>query len=203
MPIKDKRVDDYISKAKPFAQPVLKHIRSLVHKAIPEIEETMKWSFPHFEYKGNICSFASFKEHLAFGFWKAAIMKDPDKILVNANAMGQLGKIKSLTDLPPDKILINYLKEAQRLNDEGIKLPATTKTGKPKPPLEIPVYFLKAIKKDKKAFETFENFSPSHKREYVEWITEAKTDTTRDKRITSAIEMMSEGKPRNWKYMKK
>lgn len=203
MPISEKRVDAYISKANPFAQPILKHLRTLVHKAIPDIEEKIKWGFPNFDYKGPICSMASFKEHMAFGFWKATIMKDPDKILDKNEAMGQLGRIKSLKDLPSDKILTKYIKEAVRLNEEGIKLPAMTKTGKPKPPIEVPDYFMKLLTKNKKALETFENFSPSHKREYVEWITEAKTEPTREKRLTAAIEMMSEGKSRNWKYERK
>lgn len=203
MPVTNIRVDEYITKAKPFAQPILKHLRMLVHKAVPEVEEKIKWGFPNFDYKGPLCSMASFKEHLAFGFWKATILNDPDKILDTTNAMGQLGRIKSLKDLPSDKILLKYLKEAARLNEEGIKLPAMTKTGKPKPPLEVPDYFMKAMKKNKKAFETFEKFSPSHKREYVEWITDAKTEATREKRLAAAVEMMSEGKSRNWEYERK
>jgi uncharacterized protein YdeI (YjbR/CyaY-like superfamily) len=201
---KDKRIDAYIVRAQPFAWPILEHLRGLVHKACPEVEETIKWSFPHFDYKGEMmCAMASFKQHCAFGFWKASLMKD--KTLVeNAKgetAMGHLGKIASLKDLPSDAAMVRYIKEAMKLNDDGIKVvkkkPVTAKE------LEVPDYFLKELKKNKAAQKTFETFSPSNKKEYVMWITEAKTEETRTSRMTTAIEWMAEGKPRNWKYMKK
>ena len=201
---KDKRIDAYIAKAQPFAQPMLKHIRELVRKACPDAEETIKWSFPHFDYKGAMmCSMASFKQHMAFGFWKALIMKDPDKILTvkNREAMGHLGQIKSMADVPPDKIMIKYIKEAVRLNDECINVPSNNKP-KEKKELVIPYYLTKELKKNKKASKTFENFSYSQKKEYVEWITEAKTEETMTRRMETAIEWMSEGKSRNWKYAK-
>lgn len=203
MPQKDKRVDAYIAKAQPFAKPILKHLRSLVHKAAPQIEENMKWSMPSFEYKGNVCGMASFKEHVAFGFWKAAIMKDADKLAGDNKGMGHLGKIRKLSDLPSDKKIISYIKEAVDLNERGVKLPSTTKSGKNKPDIEVPDYIMKALNKNKKAFAVFAGFSPSHKREYIEWITEAKTDATREKRIATMLEWVGEGKSRNWKYMKK
>ena len=125
---KDKRVDDYISKSAGFAKPILNHIRHLVHTACPQVGETIKWSMPVFDYKGALCSMAAFKEHCAFGFWKAAIMKDAEKLKANQlNSMGHLGKIRSLSDLPSDKILTGYIKEAAKLNDEGIKLPPRKK----------------------------------------------------------------------------
>ena len=198
---KDKRVDAYIAKAQPFAKPVLKHLRSLLHKACPDVEEKMKWSFPHFDYKSSMmCSMASFKHHAAFTFWKASIMKDPDKILNSGEAMGHLGKITSIKDLPPDNVLIKYIKEAAKLNENNIKLPS--KKAKLKKELVIPDYFIKAVSKNKKALQIFKNFDYSHKREYIEWIIEAKTEETRNKRIKQAIEWMAEGKERNWKYMK-
>ncbi|MBI3193488.1 MAG: YdeI/OmpD-associated family protein [Ignavibacteriae bacterium] len=204
MATKDKRVDDYIAKSADFAKPILTHLRELVHKACPDVEETMKWSFPHFDYKGMMCSMASFKQHCVFGFWKASLMKDKS-LIENAKsevAMGHLGRITSLKDLPSDKVLISYIKEAAKLNDDGVKFPQKPKSSEKKE-LVVPDYFLAEIKKNKKAFQTFEGFSYSHKKEYVEWITEAKTESTRDKRMISAIEMMREGKSRNWKYMKK
>ncbi|MCB0720926.1 MAG: YdeI/OmpD-associated family protein [Ignavibacteriae bacterium] len=200
MPKKDKRVDAYIAKAQPFAKPILKHLRELVHKASPLLEENMKWSAPSFEYKGNVCGFASFKEHVTFGFWKASIMKDAKKFLAADTAWGHLGKIKKLSDLPSDKKIIAYVKEAVELNEKNVKLPRSTKSGEKKPAPEPPDYFMKELKKNKKAVGAFAAFSPSHKREYIEWITEAKTDATRDKRIATAIEWMSEGKSRHWKY---
>ena len=199
---KDKRVDAYIAKSAPFAQPILNHLRELVHKACPDVEETIKWSFAFFDYKGPLCSMAAFKEHCAFGFWKAALLKDAEKMKDNQqNAMGHAGKIKSLADLPPDKVIIGWIKEAVKINDEGIKLPLRKKTDLKE--LVIPEYFTKAISKNKKALVAFEKFSPSHKKEYVQWVTEAKAEETRNRRIDKAIEMIAEGKGRNWKYERK
>jgi uncharacterized protein YdeI (YjbR/CyaY-like superfamily) len=194
--------DAYIKAAAPFAQPILTHLRELVHKACPEVEETVKWGFPHFDYKGVLCSMAAFKSHCAFGFWKSALMKDSKKVMSveNRGAMGNFDRITSLADLPSDNVLIAYVKEAKKLNDEEVKLPPRKKSTEK---LTIPSYFLKAIKANTKAWKTFENFSPSNKREYVEWTVEAKTDATRDKRMETAIEWIAEGKVRNWKYMKK
>ena len=199
---RDARVDNYISKSADFAKPVLIHLRELIHKTCPDVEETMKWSFPHFDYKGVICHMAAFKHHCAFGFWKAELMKDKS-LMRNSkseSAMGHLGKITSIKDLPSDKKLISYIKEAMSLNDEGIKLPPKKISKKE---IVVPDYFLKVLKKNKSALNAFENFSPSHKKEYIEWITGAKTEETRNRRIATAIEWMSKGKPRNWKYMKK
>ena len=199
----DKRIDAYIARSADFAKPILTHWRELVHKACPEIVETMKWSFPHFDYKGIVCSMAAFKEHCAFGFWKASLMNDADKILTGSReAMGQMGQIKSPADLPSDEILIAYIKEAVRLNEDGVKLPAKSKTAETKP-LAVPDYFTATLKTNRKAFDAFENFSRSHRKEYVEWITEAKTEATRNRRMATAIEWLAAGKSRNWKYERK
>ena len=199
---KDKRVDAYIEKAQPFAKPILNHLRELVHTACPQVEETIKWGMPSFDYKGTYCSMASFKEHAVFGFWKASLMKDADKMKDNQqNAMGHAGKIKSLSDLPPDKVLLSWLKEAAKLNDEGVKLPPRKKTETKD--VVIPDYFANALKKNKKALAVFEKFPPSHKREYMLWITEAKTEETRNRRMDTALEWIAEGKGRNWKYERK
>lgn len=199
---KDKRVDTYIEKAQPFAWPILKHLRDIVHKGCPEVEETVKWGMPSFDYKGPYCSMASFKEHAVFGFWKASLMKDAEKMKDNQqNAMGHAGKIKSLADLPPDKILLGWLKEAAKLNDENVKLPPRKKTEKED--IGVPDYFTKVLNKNKKALKTFEAFSPSHKREYLEWITGAKSEETRDRRMTTAVEWLAEEKGLNWKYQRK
>ncbi len=200
---KDPRIDAYIeNKAKDFAKPILRHLREVVHKACPDVEETMKWSFPHFDYKGEMmCGIAAFKEHMAFGFWKGSIMKDPDKILdvQREQAMGHFGRITSMKDLPFDKIMIKYIKEAMRLNDEGIKLPSKVKS-KEKKELVVPDYFTKALSKNKAAKKVFDEFSYSKKKDYVEWLTEAKTEATRDKRMETALEWLAEGKARHWKY---
>ena len=203
MATKNPRVDAYIEKAAPFAQPVLKHLRTLIHKTCPEVEETIKWGMPSFEYKGIWCGFASFKGHCTFGFWKAGIMKDAGVLLgkESKSAMGNLGRITSMKDLPSDKIIIGWLKESMKLNDDGIKVPkAVTKHEKKE--VVTPGWFITAVKKNKKAWTTFENASPSFKKEYVQWVTEAKTDETKDKRLKQSIEWMAEGKHRNWKYMK-
>lgn len=204
MPKKDPRIDLYISKSAEFAKPILMHLRELVHVACPDVEETIKWSFASFDYKGPMCSMAAFKQHCAFGFWKASLMKDKTltKNAESESAMGHYGKITSLKDLPSDKKIILHIKEAMMLNDMGIKLPPK-KVAKEKKEIVIPDYFLKELKKNKKALTTFQVFSPSHKREYIEWITESKTDETKNRRMETAIEWLSEGKSRNWKYMKK
>jgi uncharacterized protein YdeI (YjbR/CyaY-like superfamily) len=203
MPAYDPRIDAYIDKSAPFAQPILTHLRELVHQACPDVEETMKWSMPHFDYKGVMCSMASFKQHCSFSFWKAFLLKDPkgfikERAAQGGEGMGHLGRITSLKDLPPDKALIDLIKQAKKINDEGLKLPPKEKKA-PKE-LETPDYFLKELKRNKSAFAVFENFSLSQKKEYVQWITEAKTEDTRNKRMATAIEWIGEGKKRNWKY---
>lgn len=205
MGTKDKRVDAYIEKAQPFAKPILEHLRALVHKANPDVQETIKWSFACFDYKGPFCSMASFKQHVAFGFWKFSLLKDPDGYLEErfnqgGEAMGNLGKITSLHDLPPDRIIIDFIKQAKKLNDDGIKLPPRPK--KAQKELSIPEYLMEALAQNKNALNTFNNFSNSNKREYVDWINEAKTEKTKNERIATAILWMSEGKIRNWKYVR-
>lgn len=201
---KEKALDAYIAKSADFAKPILNHIRELVHKTCPEVEEKMKWSFPHFDYKGEMmCSMAAFKQHAVFGFWKAALMKDP-VLIENARsetAMGHLGRLTSVKDLPSDKKMIAWIKEAMKLNEQGIK------AAKPKPTekkeLVVPDYFVKALNNNKKAKQVFDNFAYSHRKEYLQWITEAKTEETRNKRMATALEWIAEGKGRNWKYERK
>ena len=202
---KDKRIDAYIKKAQPFAQPILKKLRELIHKGNPEVIETVKWGMPSFDYKGPFCSFAAFKEHAVFGFWKYKLIKDPKGYLgeifnKGGGSMGNLGRMTSVQDLPPDNAIIDFVKQAKKLNDDGVKLPPRAK--KPKVELTIPSYFITAVKKNKKALTVFENFSPSSKKEYVMWVVEAKTEETRASRLKTAVEWISEGKRRNWKYEK-
>jgi uncharacterized protein YdeI (YjbR/CyaY-like superfamily) len=150
-----------------------------------------------------MCNMAAFKQHASFGFWKAGLMKDPI-LLENARseiAMGHLGKLTSVKDLPSDKKMIAWIKEAMKLNDEGKKLVKPKATEKKE--LVVPDYFTKALNKNKKAKQVFENFAYSHRKEYLQWITEAKTEETRDKRIATALEWMAEGKGKNWKYERK
>jgi uncharacterized protein YdeI (YjbR/CyaY-like superfamily) len=196
----DRRIDAYIAKSAPFAQPILKRLRKLVHAGCPTVEESIKWNCPHFVYHGMLCSMAAFKEHCTFGFWKQKLMKALAGTKKSDDAMEQYGRITSLADLPDDKSILAQVKEAAQLNAAGVKLQRPKP--KPKKPLKIPSYFSSALKGNPQAFTTFQNFSPSHQREYVEWITEAKTDATRQKRLATALEWLAEGKSRNWKYEK-
>jgi uncharacterized protein YdeI (YjbR/CyaY-like superfamily) len=203
---KDPRVDAYIAKSAAFAKPILKHVRKLVHAACPDVEETIKWGFPHFTYKGLLCSMAGFKAHCTFGFWKGSLLTKMHKEFGSSDeeAHGQFGRITSLADLPAEKKLLRFIKDAVALNEEGVKLPTKPKRRTAaNRELEVPDYFRQALRKNKRALATFDAFSDSHKKEYVEWIVEAKTEATRDRRIAQALEWMTEGKSRYWKYARK
>jgi uncharacterized protein YdeI (YjbR/CyaY-like superfamily) len=195
--------DAYIEKAAPFAQPILKRLRKLFHQACPEILEVMKWSFPHFEYKGIVGSMAAFKQHVSYGFWKEKLMRDPENLFtaVGKTSMGAM-KVTSVAELPSDEVLLSYIAEAVALNEAGAKV-SRPKQKRGTTELEIPADLQAALNKKKSALATFESFSPSHRREYIEWITEAKQETTRRKRLSTTIEWLSAGKPRHWKYVKK
>ena len=199
MGTRDPRIDAYIARSAEFARPILTHVRAVVHGACPEAEETLKWGSPTFMYQGMLCGMAAFKQHCAFGFWKGSLIVGPDGR--NADqAMGQFGRITMQSDLPSKKVLSGYVKQAMRLNAEGTAVKRASK--KPKPPLRVPTALRLALEKNRKARETFEGFSPSNKRDYVEWISEAKAEETRQRRLAQSIEWMAQGKPRNWKYMK-
>ena len=198
-------IDQYILKAKPFAQEILDHIRVIVHQTCPDVEEKIKWSKPFFDYKGKmLCHMGAFQNHCSFGFWKAPIMKDPKKVFAQngAKGMGQLGKITSIKDLPPVSVLKAYIKEAMKLNDEEISLPKTAKPKVQEAPI-VPDYFMKLLKKEKPIHQNFLSMSVACQREYIQWITEAKTEATRIKRMNTALDWIAEGKKRNWKYEKK
>jgi len=197
MPSRDPRVDAYIAKAQPFARPILKRIRKAVHAGCPEVVETVKWSMPAFEYKGPLVGMAAFKAHCTLGFWKASLMKTVPQDRLH-DAMGHLGRFESIDDVPPEAALVQMVKEAAALNDAGVKVPR--KKGAPKPPPKAPADLLAALKKNQKAAAAWKAFPPSHQREYVQWITEAKTDATRTRRLETAVGWIAEGKGRNWKY---
>jgi uncharacterized protein YdeI (YjbR/CyaY-like superfamily) len=196
---RDPRVDAYIAKAGDFAKPILTRLRDAVHASCPEVEEDMKCRFPHFMYKGMLCSMASFKEHAAFGFWKGALVVGSES--KNAEAMGHLGRLTAVSDLPTKTVLAGYIRKAVALNDEGVRVPRATTRAAPKA-VRLPADLAAALNKSRKARAAFAAFSPSHKREYIEWITEAKSAGTRARRLQTAIEWMAEGKPRNWKYVR-
>jgi uncharacterized protein YdeI (YjbR/CyaY-like superfamily) len=199
------KVDAYLAKVQPFAQPIMAHLRELVHKACPEIEETMKWSRPFFEYRGAIlCNMSAFKEHCSFGFWGeeiGAVLREAG--VGGKEAMGSLGRITSVAGLPSDKQMLAWIRQAAAFVDNGqytSPIAARRKVVKPQKSLETPPEFAAALRRNTKAAAVFAAFSPSCKREYVEWVADAKRSETRDKRIATAVEWIAEGKQRNWKY---
>jgi hypothetical protein len=197
MPTLDPRIDAYIAASPAFAQPILTHLRGVIHAACPEVEETIKWSRPHFQYKGMLCQMSAFKEHCALGFWKGAILF-PE--VSQKDSMGHFGRITSVKDLPSKKELMAVVKRAVKLNDDDVK-PAAKAKAAPRE-LIVPDDFAKALKASRPAHKVFDAGSTSFKREYVSWIVEARTEATRLRRLAQAIEWLAEGKARNWKYKK-
>ena len=193
----DSRVDDYIAKAAPFAQPILRRIREVVHAGCPEVEETMKWSVPHFMHHGILCSMASFKSHCAFGFWKEELMTGTS----GAGGAGQFGRVTSVKDLPPKAAFVRLVKEAVRLNEDGMKPPPRSAPDRSRS-VRAPADLLAALRNNPEARAAYEEMSPSHKREYIEWITEAKRDETRKRRVAQAVEWIAEGRIRDWRYVR-
>ncbi len=196
-------IDDYIAKSAPFAQEILSEIRTIVHEYCPQVEEAMKWSFPNYVYKGAIlCSSAAFKQHCAFGFWLESVMNDTHGIFKrHEGGMGSLGKMQSLQDLPSRDILGAYILQAMDLVDAGVKLKKAPSEEKKKE-LKVPQLLLDGLEKDAIAKSVFENFTYSHKKEYVEWIDEAKTEATKLKRLETTLSNLREGKSKEWKYQK-
>lgn len=190
----DSRVGDYIEKAQPFARPILTHLRQLVHRACSDVEETIKWRMPFFDYKGPLCMMAAFKGHAVFGFWKGKLLFGKE----DEGAMGHFGRIASMKDLPSDKQLVGYIKKAAELNERGVQ---KKRTPQGRQRISVPTDLKAALAKNSKAKRYFDNFSYSHKKEYVQWITDAKHEETRQRRLKTAIEWLSRGKPQNWRYM--
>ena len=187
---KDPRVDVYIAKSADFAQPILTRIRKLIHAACPDARETIKWNSPFYEHKGILVAAPAFKKHCALIFWKGKLFLGKER--------GRLRRLASLADLQDDKILTGYIRKAVEFNEAGVKIPRPKPTAKKE--LAVPEYFQAALKSNKKALAAFAKFSPSHQREYVQWIAEAKRDETRTKRVKTAVKLIAGGKSRNWKY---
>jgi uncharacterized protein YdeI (YjbR/CyaY-like superfamily) len=198
VPASDPRIDAYVAASAAFARPILRHLRKAVHRACPEVEETVKWSHPSFVHHGILCGMAAFKEHCTFGFWKQALILNC-AACTNEPAMGQFGRITRLQDLPADEVLMDYIRKAAQLNEAGIKAPRPR--ARPKPPPQPPEDLTRALSRNRKALATFEAFSPSNRREYIDWINESKRELTRSKRLAEAVQWMAQGKPRNWKYI--
>ena len=194
---RDPRIDAYIAARADFARPILEHLREAVHAACPEVEETIKWGMPHFTYKGGMfAGMAAFKAHATFGFWRAKEVLGETG--AERDAMGQFGRLASVADLPPEDVLHKLIRKAMALTDAGAR-PARPKAA-PKPELETPPELETALSAHPAARATFDGFPPSCRREYVEWVVEAKRPETRDKRVAQAVDWMAEGKRRNWKY---
>jgi hypothetical protein len=199
---KDPRIDAYIARAPEFSRPILTTLRKWVHEACPEATETIKWGQPHFEYKGIFAGMGSFKAHAVFGFWKGELIFG--KTAAEQEAMGQFGRMTSVDDLPTRKQFAGFVKQAMKLNDEGVTSPSRAKSRSKKPKkVVVPAVLAAALRRSPEAKATFDAFPPSKQKEYVEWIEEAKTEETRERRLATAIEWMEEGKPRMWKYARK
>ena len=216
MGTRDAKVDAYIAESQPFAQETLSHIREVVHAACPSCEETMKWSMPFFTYKGApLCNMAAFKAHASFGFWLSKQVLGEDAA---DDGMGHFGKLTSVKDLPAKAALTRYVKKAMALADAGVKLErggtengrgtkvaaSSGKTSTKKPTgssrASVPPELDRALQRHPEAKAAFDAFSPTHRREYAEWIAEAKKPETKERRVQQALEMLAEGKSRNWKY---
>ena len=194
---RDERIDTYIGRAQPFARPILERIRERVHSALPQAEETLKWSAPAFTLDGKIVLImASFKAHASLNFWRGQELCGDE---AKADGMGQFGKLRSLDDLPPPDELDRLIREAGELARAA---PAPRKVKHAKQEAELHPQFAAALAKTPEAKAALEGFSPAARRDYVDWIAEAKRDETRQKRIASAVDWLSEGKKRNWKYEK-
>lgn len=195
----DPRVDAYIAKAAPFARPILAHLRAVVHAACPSVQEDIKWSMPSFQYGGRIlCQMAAFKQHASFGFWQHAAVTEGKA----RDGMGSLGRLATIEDVPSKRELTTLLRKAMALIDEGAASTATRAKPAPRAALEMPTDLRDALADNPGAKATFDGFSASARRDYIEWITEAKREDTRARRLTQAIEWIAEGKLRNWKYAK-
>ncbi|HXR63679.1 MAG TPA: YdeI/OmpD-associated family protein [Rudaea sp.] len=197
MATRDPRVDAYIANAPDFAKPILVHLRELVHRNCPQVEETLKWRMPTFMHHGMLAGMAAFRQHCSFGFWKHELVVGKE-LAGSPQGMGQFGKVTKISELPSASALAAYIKRAMKLNEEGVKAPRATPK---KRALTMPPDLAAALKKNRRAAAAFAAFSPSNQREYIEWLVEAKRDETRARRLSQAIEWIAEGKPRNWKYM--
>ena len=198
MPQRDPRVDAYIARQADFARPILQHVRAAVHEACPDVEETIKWGMPSFLHGGRILAgMAAFKQHASFGYWQHALVVGEG---VAREGMGSYGRLASVADLPPRRTLLAHIRKAMKLREAGVASPPARRATAPRLPLEVPAELLAALAANPSAKAAFEAFAPSHKREYVEWIVEARREETRAKRLAQAVEWMAEGKRRHWKY---
>lgn len=195
---RSREVDAYIRNAQPFARPILSHLRRLMHRACPQVMETIKWGVPHFEYQGPVAMMAAFKRHASFGFWKQKLMADPARLFPKPGQSSMGGRrIRALSDLPPDTVLTRYIHAAIELNRKGIKARRVVRR---RPAPRTPADLAAALKQNPRARATYQDFPPSKRREYIEWLTGAKQEATRRRRLATAVAWLAAGKSRNWKY---
>jgi uncharacterized protein YdeI (YjbR/CyaY-like superfamily) len=198
----DPRIDAYIAKSPAFAQPILQRLRALVHRGCPNVTETIKWSMPYFQVDGAmLAGMAAFKAHCAFGFWHQGM----EKVIAadgrsEDDAMGSLGRLTALSDVPDERTMLRYLKAALVLNASGAPARPKPAAASARKELPVPEDLAKALTRQKAAAKTFAALPPSHRKEYIQWVTEAKRPETRTKRLATTVEWLAEGKSRNWKY---
>jgi len=194
-------VTAYIARQQPFAIPILERLRDLVHEFCPEVEEVIKWGAPHFEYRGPFAGMAAFKAHATFGFWKDALLREGDRPLGRSTekAMGSFGRLTSLRDLPSKRDMAMLVRRARRLNEDGVKLPQRTRDRKTIV-VRPPAWFLAALRANGRAIATWKALAPGQRRDYLEWVSEAKTEPTRERRLATTVAWLAEGKRLNWKY---
>ena len=195
-------IDSYIENAPEYAVPILEEIRSIFHEADDRMEEAVKWNAPHFVLEGIVGSMAAFRNHVRLIFWHGQLMEDPENLLSPVGSKTDMGSmdVKTIDDLPSRGTLVQYVREAVTLNVEGV---STRRERSAAAPPELPEDLQQALEGSPEALASYDGFSPSEQREYTEWITEAKREETRTRRVATAVEWMAEGKPRNWKYMDK
>jgi len=194
----DPRVDAYIDRAAPFAKPILARLRGIVHGAVPGIEETIKWGMPGYVHAGGIvCMMGAFKQHVSFGFWKHALVMGD----VERDGMGSFGKLRAVGDLPPKRELASLIRKAAKLNEDGVKSTGPRARGASGEPPEVPADLASALRRNKAAAAAFKAFPAGQQREYCRWISEAKREETRKRRLVQAVEWIAAGRYRNWKYM--
>jgi hypothetical protein len=193
---RDSRVDAYIAKAQPFAQPILSHVRTVMHAAAPEVDEAIKWGMPFFLWKGApLANMAAFKAHASFGFWRR---EGAGPAAEDDSGMGQFGRLTEVGDLPADAELATMVRDAIAVIETGAKTRRPPRA--PKTEIAMPDDLRAALDAVPAAAAHFAAFSPSAQREYLEWVVEAKAPATRAKRIATTVEQLAEGKKRHWKY---
>lgn len=204
MGARDPRVDAYIAKSAPFARPILRHLRAVVHAGCPTVVEAIKWGMPAFEHGGILCGMGAFQSHCTFWFWKGALIVKGDRAK-QAEAMGQFGRVTRVADLPPKRVLVGYVKQAAKRRESGERGPERSKSAGPKRSPRTPADLAAALRlpRHARAAATWAAFAPGHRREYVEWIVEAKRPGTRARRLATTLDWLAKGRPQRWRYERK